>query len=90
MFSQETSAPRAPRIDTIEISGYRPFSGFKANPGDLTVTIQYRKKPKYTDTVDAPWILERAPLEAVVAVCPQRFKPFVDELKTLANCNPLP
>lgn len=51
---------------------------------------QYRRKPKYTDTVDAPWILERASLEAVVAACPQRFKPFVDELKTLASGKPLP
>lgn len=39
MLSQETSEPQAPRINAIEISGYRPFSGFKANPGELTVII---------------------------------------------------
>jgi predicted ATPase len=27
------------RIDTIELTGYRPFSGFSAQPGDLTVII---------------------------------------------------
>jgi hypothetical protein len=46
---------------------------------------KYRKKPKYTDTADAPWILRRASLEAIVAACPQHFAPFVAELKTLAN-----
>lgn len=46
---------------------------------------KYRKKPKYSDTTDAPWILRRAPLETVVAACPQRFAPFVAELKALAN-----
>lgn len=28
-----------PRITSIEISGYRPFSGFSASPGDLMVVI---------------------------------------------------
>lgn len=46
---------------------------------------KYRRKPKYTDTIDAPWILKRAPLETVIAACPQRFAPFVAELKALAN-----
>jgi hypothetical protein len=46
---------------------------------------KYRKKPRYTDTIDAPWILGRASLDAVEAACPQRFAPFLAELKTLAN-----
>ncbi|MDA8424493.1 MAG: DUF4276 family protein [Treponema sp.] len=46
---------------------------------------KYRRKPKYTDTTDAPWILKRTPLETVVAACSQRFAPFVAELAALAN-----
>jgi hypothetical protein len=46
---------------------------------------QYRKKPKYIDTTDAPWILKRASLEAVIGACSQRFAPFVAELRALAD-----
>jgi hypothetical protein len=46
---------------------------------------KYRRKVRYTDTIDAPWILKRASLEAVVAACPQRFAAFVAELKALAD-----
>lgn len=42
---------------------------------------KYRKKPGYQDTVDAPWILERADLSAVERACPQRFAPFVADLR---------
>ena len=45
---------------------------------------QYRKKPKYQDTVDAPWILSRADLAQVRAECGQAFDPFVKELSLLA------
>lgn len=46
---------------------------------------KYRRKGRYVDTLDAPWILSRAALEAVVATCPQRFAPFVSELRQLAE-----
>jgi hypothetical protein len=46
---------------------------------------KYRSKPGYVETVDAPWILERASLEAVVATCPQRIAPFVAELRRIAE-----
>lgn len=42
---------------------------------------RYRKKPGYVDTTDAPWILERASLDAVEQACPQRFAPFVADLR---------
>lgn len=51
---------------------------------------QYRKKPKYTDTIDAPWVLKQASLEAITAACPQRFAPFVSELRGLAGGGMLP
>lgn len=44
---------------------------------------RYRRKPGYVDTSDAVWILERASLEGVVAACPQRFGPFVRELRAI-------
>src|SRR5262249_20053200 len=50
---------------------------------------RYRKR-RYADTVDAPWILSRASLEEVVALCAQRFRPFVDELRRLAQGGTLP
>lgn len=46
---------------------------------------KYRKKPGYVDTVDAPWILERASLPALEAACPQRFAPFVRELRSACS-----
>jgi hypothetical protein len=45
---------------------------------------QYRKRSRYVDTVDAPWILQRASLDALMTACPQRFAPFVSELRGLA------
>jgi hypothetical protein len=45
---------------------------------------KYRRKPAYQDTVDAPWILERARLEEVRKACPQCFAPLVTELEALA------
>ena len=44
---------------------------------------KYRHKPDYIETVDAPWILERASLEAVLARCSQCFAPFVKELRQI-------
>lgn len=44
---------------------------------------KYREKPDYVETVDAGWILERADLDTVVAATPQRFAPFVEELRIL-------
>jgi hypothetical protein len=46
---------------------------------------QYRRKPDYVDTQDALWILERASLQDLEAACPQRFAPFVRELRALAE-----
>jgi Domain of unknown function (DUF4276) len=46
---------------------------------------KYRRKPDYIDTVDAVWILGRASLPAIEAACPQRFAPFVRELRALAD-----
>lgn len=46
---------------------------------------KYRKKPNYVDTLDAPWILQRASLEAVAVACPQRLRPLVEELRTVAQ-----
>ncbi|MBI4704015.1 MAG: DUF4276 family protein [Deltaproteobacteria bacterium] len=43
---------------------------------------KYRKKPGYVDTMDAPWILERADLAVVEKSCPQRFGPLVTDLRT--------
>lgn len=45
---------------------------------------KYRRKPAYQDTIDAPWILERARLEEVRKACPKCFAPLVTELEALA------
>jgi hypothetical protein len=45
----------------------------------------YRRKPDYIDTIDAVWILERASLQAIEAACPERFEPFVRELRALSE-----
>lgn len=46
---------------------------------------KYRKKPdKYIDTIDAAWILARVSLDEVTRGCPQRFAPFVKELRDFA------
>ncbi len=41
------------------------------------------KGTAYQDTVDAPWILKQAGLEALCGACPQSFAPFVDDLQRL-------
>jgi hypothetical protein len=46
---------------------------------------KYRGKGRYTDTVDAPRILERASLVAVEAACPCCFAPFVDDLRAIID-----
>lgn len=46
---------------------------------------KYRKKPVYQDTVDAPWILERAKLEEVRKACPQCFATLLGELEALTS-----
>lgn len=45
---------------------------------------------KYIDTTDAAWILGRASLDAVIAACPQRFAPFVAELREIVRTRSLP
>ncbi len=42
---------------------------------------EYRKRAGYVDTLDAPWVLDRANLAAVEKACPQRFGPFVADLR---------
>lgn len=51
---------------------------------------QYRRRPGYNPTIDAPWILRRSPLDDVVNACPQRFAPFVNELRAIATGEVLP
>jgi hypothetical protein len=46
---------------------------------------KYRKKPGYVDTSDAVWIMERASLNGIESACPQRFAPFVREIRLLAE-----
>ena len=41
---------------------------------------RYQKR-NYDGPTDAPWILERAALDDVLAACPQCFAPFVEELR---------
>jgi hypothetical protein len=45
---------------------------------------------KYIDTTDASWILGRASLDTVTAACPQRFTPFVAELRQIVRTRSLP
>jgi len=42
---------------------------------------KYRRKRGYIDTVDAPWILEKADLVAIEKACSQRFRPFLADLR---------
>jgi hypothetical protein len=42
---------------------------------------RYLRNRSYVDTMDAPWILARSSLEATERACPQRFAPFVGELR---------
>lgn len=54
-------------------------------PPKRVVEALFRKyvKRDYVDTTDAPWVLERASLDDVIAACPQCFAPFVDELRRI-------
>jgi Domain of unknown function (DUF4276) len=42
-------------------------------------------KRDYQETIDAPWILERAALDEVLKACPQCLAPFVEELRPLVS-----
>lgn len=42
---------------------------------------RYGTKTKYRDTVDLPWLLERAELSAIEQACPQQFAPFARFLR---------
>jgi hypothetical protein len=45
---------------------------------------RYQKRG-YDGPVDAPWILERASLGDILNACPQRFAPFVAELRRVTS-----
>jgi len=47
------------------------------------------KKERYRETLDAPWILEKASLATVLGRCKERFAPFVEQLQGLAEGKPL-
>ncbi|WP_164011349.1 DUF4276 family protein [Pyxidicoccus trucidator] len=49
---------------------------------------KYRKKTPYTETIDAPWILERASAEELCRACPQNFRPLHNELSRLVRGEP--
>jgi hypothetical protein len=40
---------------------------------------------KYKDTIDAPWILERADLNELQNLCKQSFKPFIEDLLSVLD-----
>lgn len=42
---------------------------------------RYGTKTKYRDTVDLPWLLERADLSAIEQACPQQFAPLARFLR---------
>lgn len=46
--------------------------------------MKYRKKG-YIETIDAPWILERASPKDLCAACPQNFRPLFTELDRLSR-----
>ena len=46
---------------------------------------KYRKKTPYTETLDAPWILERASADELCRTCPQNFRPLHTELSRLVR-----
>lgn len=50
---------------------------------------KYQRR-KYIDTTDAPWILGRASLDAIIEACPQRFAPFVAELRQIVAAGHAP
>jgi hypothetical protein len=46
--------------------------------------MKYRRQ-RYIETIDAPWILERAAPRELCATCPQNFKPLFVELDQLSR-----
>lgn len=56
----------------------------------IEALFEKHQKRKYIDTTDAPWILGRASLEVVTAACPQRFAPFVAELRQIVRAGSPP
>jgi hypothetical protein len=46
--------------------------------------MKYRKQ-RYSETTDAPWILERASTKDLCTTCPQNFRPFFTELDRLSK-----
>ena len=46
--------------------------------------LKYQKR-RYTETTDAPWILERATPKELCGTCPQNFKPLFTELDRLSR-----
>lgn len=42
---------------------------------------RYGTRTRYRDTVDLPWLLERADLAALQQACPQQFEPFAAFLR---------
>lgn len=55
----------------------------------IEALFEKHQRRKYIETADAPWILGRASLDAVVAACSQRFGPFVEELRQIARTGSL-
>ncbi len=57
------------------------------NPPKRVVEGLFKKhrKRRYRDTVDAPWILERANLPGIERACRQQFAPFVARLRELVG-----
>lgn len=54
---------------------------------------KYLRKTRYNGPTHAPRVLEHASLHDVVQACPQRFAPFVEELRIVAaggNLSPVP
>jgi hypothetical protein len=50
---------------------------------------RYQRR-KYSDTMDAPWILARAPLGVIETACPQQFARLVGELREIVRAGTLP
>ncbi|MGZ3457589.1 MAG: DUF4276 family protein [Archangium sp.] len=46
--------------------------------------LKYRKR-RYSETTDAPWVLERASVQDLCVSCPQNFKPLFSELDRLVR-----
>jgi hypothetical protein len=50
--------------------------------------MKYRKQ-RYSETTDAPWILEKASPRELCSACPQHFRPLFTELDRLSKREPL-